>query len=274
MVQEHTYEIGEIRLNYAEGGTKGKPVMVLLHGLTSRWQAYTQAFEEYGADWHLYALDLRGHGRSGKPETGYSLPDYAGDVIAFLEHVVRKPIVLVGHSLGALVTLAVAHLAPERLRALIANDPPLLGDDLGITDYPDAQGWFSWVYETVKHQPSFAQLLVSCAELNPGAKQADLQEMAEHISGVAPGTVRIALDDRQKEGYDLHAGIRTIRCPALLLYGDRDQGSVVQDQDAVEFKQLVPQAVVHKFHKGDHMLWWEQAETRKRIVQEFLNDIE
>lgn len=274
MVQEHIYDTGWIQLNYAEGGTKGKPVMLLLHGLTGRWQSYTDAFDEYGADWHLYAPDLRGHGRSGKPETGYSLPDYARDIVSFLQEVVGEPVVLVGHSLGALVTLTVAHLAPESVRALIANDPPLLGADLGITDYPDAKGWFNWVYETVKDQPSFEQVLASCAELNPGARQVDLQEMAEHVSGVAPGTIRIALDDRQKEGYDLHAGLRRIRCPALLLYGDRHQGSVVRDQDAVEFKQLVPQAALHKFHKGDHMLWWEQAETRQRIVQEFLNKID
>jgi pimeloyl-ACP methyl ester carboxylesterase len=274
MDQETIYDTGEIQLNYAEGGTKGKPAMVLLHGLTGRWQAYTDTFDEYDAHWHLYAPDLRGHGNSSKPESGYSLPDYAGDVIAFLEDVVREPVVLVGHSLGALITLAVAHLAPERLRALIANDPPLLGDDLGISDFPDAQEWFSWVYQAVRDHPSFEQVMASCAALNPGTNQAELHEMAEQISGVAPGTVRAALDDRQKEGYDLHAALQTIRCPTLLLYGDRNQGSVVRDKDAVEFKQLIPQAVVHKFHKGDHMLWWKQSETRKRIVQEFLNHIE
>jgi len=274
MVQEFVFNTGKVQLNYAEGGTHGKPAMVLLHGLTGRWQAYTAEFDEYGADWHLYTPDLRGHGKSGKPVTGYSLPDYAGDVITFLRDVVGEPVVLVGHSLGALVTLTVAHLAPESVRALIANDPPLLGDDLGITDYPDAQGWFSWVYETVKDQPSFEQVLASCAALIPEASAADLQEMAEQVSGVAPGTVSVALNDHQKEGYDLQAGLRTIRRPALLLYGDISQGSVVRDKDAAEFKQLIPQAVVHKFLKGDHMLWWEQAETRRRIVQEFLAKID
>jgi pimeloyl-ACP methyl ester carboxylesterase len=183
-------------------------------------------------------------------------------------------VVLVGHSLGALVTLTVAHLAPESVRALIANDPPLLGDDLGITDYPDAQEWFKWVYETVRNQPRFEQVLARCEALAPGASEIDLQEMAEQVSGVAPGTVSAALTDHQKGGYDLQAGLRTIHCPALLLYGDFEQGSVVREKDAAQFKQLVPQAVVRKFPKGDHMLWWEQAETRKKYVQEFLSTID
>jgi len=182
--------------------------------------------------------------------------------------------VLAGHSLGALVTLTVGHLFPAHVRALIANDPPLLGDDLNLVDYPDAQAWFTWVYETVKDQPSFEQVLASCEALNPDASEADLREIAERVSGVAPGTVKIALDDHQKDGYDLQVGLRTIRCPTLLLYGDFECGSVVREQDAVEFKRLVPQATVVKIPNGNHMLWWEEAEKRRKYVQEFLRAIE
>ena len=273
MIQELTFDTGDIQLNYVEGGAKGQPAMVLLHGLTGWWQAYKEDFDVYGKDWHIYAVDMRGHGRSGKPKTGYSLPDYAGDLITFLKEVVGDPVVLVGHSLGALVTLTVAHLAPECMRALIANDPPLLGDDLEIDDSPAAMQWFSFVYETVKDNPSFEQVLERCAAFNPEASPSDLQAMAGQIFGVAPGTVRAALDDRIKEGYDLHAGLQTIRCPAMLLYGDIELGAAVRNQDADDFKRLVPQAVIHKFDKGTHMLWWEQAETRKKYVQEFLNTI-
>ena len=74
MVQEHIFDTGEIRLNYAEGGTRGKPIMVFLHELTNRWQAYSAEFDEYGQDWHLYAPDLRGHGKSSKPPEGYRYP--------------------------------------------------------------------------------------------------------------------------------------------------------------------------------------------------------
>lgn len=273
MLQEHTFDTGRIQLNYAEGGTKSKPVMVLLHGLTGWWQAYTEDFDEYGGAWHLYAVDMRGHGRSGKPETGYTLPDYAGDLITFLSEVIGEPVVLVGHSLGALVTLTVAHLAPESVRALIANDPPLLGNDLKVEDSSGANQWFSFVYETVKDNPTFEQVLERCAVINPEASPADLQAMAGQVFGVAPGTVKAALEDRVKEGYDLHAALRTIRCPALLLYGDSAFEAAVRDQDAETFKRLIPQAVTHKFEQGTHMFWWEQAETRKKVVREFLSTL-
>jgi pimeloyl-ACP methyl ester carboxylesterase len=273
LIQEHTFDTGQIQLNYAEGGSKGKPIMVLLHGLTGWWQAYKEDFDEYGQAWHLYAVDMRGHGRSGKPQTGYSLPDYAGDLIIFLKEVVGKPVVLVGHSLGALVTLTVAHLAPESVHALIANDPPLLGKDLEVEDSPGAIPWFSFVYETVKDNPSFEQVLERCAAINPQASATELQAIAGQVFGVAPGTVKAALENRVMHGYDLHAGMRTIRCPTLLLYGDIELGAAVSEQDADTFKQLVPQAVIHKFENGTHMLWWEQTETRKKYLQEFLNTV-
>ena len=273
MIKEYSFDTGDIHLNYAEGGTPGKPVMVFLHGLTGRWQAYAGEFTCYEQDWHLYAPDLRGHGTSSKPADGYLLPDYAGDVIAFLRGEVREPVVLVGHSLGALVTLAAAHLAPDCVRAVIANDPPLLGDDLQIDDYPWAKQWFSWVYKTVKGGPSFEQVMAACQVENPEAGEADLQAQAEQVFGVAPGTVQVALEDRQKEGYDLHKALREIRCPTLLLYGDFEHGSVVRDRDASEFKQLVQQAVIANIPGGSHSFWWEQADTTRQHVQEFLSVI-
>ena len=270
---EFVYDNGQVQLNYAEGGTPGKPVMVFLHGLTGQWQAYTCEIAEYARDWHIFAPDLRGHGKSSKPEEGYLLPDYAADVTAFLRDVVREPVVLVGHSLGALVTLACTKSGPEYLRAVIANDPPLLGDDLGIDDYPGAKAWFSWVYETIKGNPDFENVLDACKSMNPGGSEAELQAQAEQVFGVAAGTVKGALEDQQKTGFDTRAMLQSIRCPALLLYGDFSQGSVVRDQDAEEFKQLVPHGVVKKVPGGSHGFWWEQPDVTRQHVREFLSTI-
>ena len=81
------------------------------------------------------------------------------------------------------------------------------------------------------------------------------------------------MEERQKEGYDLEAGLKTIRCPTLLLYGDFEQGSVVREKDARRFQQLVPQAVVRQIANGDHMLWWGYPEVTRRYIDEFLATI-
>jgi pimeloyl-ACP methyl ester carboxylesterase len=274
MYTEKTFDTGEVVLHYREGGTLGKPVLVFLHGLSGSCHAYDEAFEVYGPDWHIYALDLRGHGKSGKPETGYTIPDYAGDVLEFLRRHVGEPVVLAGHSTGALTTLAVAASAPDTVRAIIANDPPLLSPDLHLDDFSDPKEWFTWVYETVKDSPTFEQVLEACKDANPDASENELHDMAQQVSGVAPGTVLNALEDRHLDGIDLQAALARIACPTLLLYGDLESGSVVRERDAREFQRLVPQAVVRRIPEGSHMLWWEQADLVRGHIEEFLRSIE
>jgi len=116
MVAEHTFHTGTVDLNYAEGEASGPPI-VLLHGGSLRWQSVMPLIPDLAARWHVYAPDLRGHGRSGRVPGRYRLQDYASDVALFLEQVVTAPAILFGHSLGGHVAILVAALHPELVRA-------------------------------------------------------------------------------------------------------------------------------------------------------------
>src|SRR5947208_16170132 len=123
MQNEKTFDTGELKLNYIEGG-EGEP-MVLLHGLTAMWQAWYPVLPELTKHWHVYAPDFRGHGKSGRaPDNQYHNVDYARDTIAFLKHI-GEPVVLMGHSLGAMTAIITASQYPEGLSALVLLDPPL-----------------------------------------------------------------------------------------------------------------------------------------------------
>ncbi len=90
MFKEQPFDAGVVTLNYAEGPAAGPP-LVLLHGGSARWQAWETIIPDLDGQWHLYALDLRGHGRSGRVPMRYRLQDYADDLIAFLERRVAEP---------------------------------------------------------------------------------------------------------------------------------------------------------------------------------------
>src|SRR6266567_3422376 len=105
-------------LNYAEGASSGPP-LVLLHGGSARWQSVLPLLPELSQHWHIYAPDLRGHGKSGSVPGGYRLLDYTADIEAFLKQVVKEPAVLFGHSLGGHIAIMVAAWYPHRIRALI-----------------------------------------------------------------------------------------------------------------------------------------------------------
>lgn len=65
MLSEKTFDAGAVSVNYAEGPRSGPP-LVLLHGVTSRWQAFLTMMPVLAQRWHVVAADLRGHGRSGR----------------------------------------------------------------------------------------------------------------------------------------------------------------------------------------------------------------
>jgi pimeloyl-ACP methyl ester carboxylesterase len=101
------------------------PPVVLLHGLGvggAVWQPFARRLlPELAA----VAPDLRGHGQSGAPASGFAPRDYALDLAAMIEALELAPAPVVGHSLGALAALALADLRPELVSWLALLDPPL-----------------------------------------------------------------------------------------------------------------------------------------------------
>lgn len=101
-----------------------RPALVLLHGGSGRWQLPERLIRDLSKHWHVFAPDLRGHGKSGRVAWGYRLRDQAGDIAAFLQQV-SGPAFLYGHSLGGIVALMTAGIYPQNVRAVLVGDSPL-----------------------------------------------------------------------------------------------------------------------------------------------------
>lgn len=239
--QEKTFDTGEILLNYAEGGRPGTP-LVLLHGLTGRWQNWLPFLSLLSAEWHFYAVDLRGHGKSEHPASGYLLPDYVGDVAAFLSQNFSTPVILMGHSLGAVTALFTAAKVPERVRALLLLEPPLFNFHTPIQGTPFL-GYFSWVYETIKSASSYEELREQIKKSGLADANA-VQSMVDTLHCLAPETALAAVDDTIFAGSDLVQALQSLRCPALFLQGERSLGAAMWDEDADIVRIHSPRAQV------------------------------
>ncbi len=122
--QSRYVEANGQRLHYRRWSADGPP-LIFLHGVTSSATSWDEIAPEFAADYGVMAFDLRGHGLSSKPAEGYSWADhYAADIVDFLRSHVNEPAVLVGHSLGAVVTAPVAAEVPDRVRCIVMEDPP------------------------------------------------------------------------------------------------------------------------------------------------------
>ena len=85
MLIERTFETGTVSINYAEEPGSG-PLLLMLHGVTSRWETFLNVMPVFTQRWHVVAADLRGHGRSGRVAGDYGLMAYASDAIALIRH--------------------------------------------------------------------------------------------------------------------------------------------------------------------------------------------
>lgn len=119
-------------LNVIEQGS-GKTFLVLLHyfgGSAREWDVVVDRITTQ-LPVHCLAVDLRGQGDSNAPDTGYSVNDMADDVADLIDHfgltgAPDRDFVLVGHSMGGKVALALAARRPTGMRSLVllAPSPP------------------------------------------------------------------------------------------------------------------------------------------------------
>jgi len=108
-----------IRMHYAEQGeARGEPI-ILLHGYSDSWFSFSRVLTPLAREARVYALDLRGHGKTDQPAAGYHMRDLAADVVAFMDakHIARASVI--GHSMGGFVAQQVAAMAPKRVSRLI-----------------------------------------------------------------------------------------------------------------------------------------------------------
>jgi pimeloyl-ACP methyl ester carboxylesterase len=273
MLTEKTFDTGELILSYDESESAGSP-LVLLHGLTSNRGAWSLIIPVLEADWHVYAPDLRGHGKSGRaPDNAYANQDYARDVIAFLKQL-REPAVLIGHSLGAMTGIVTASRYPAGVRALVLLDPPLHTYNGSVHLYPGAANWFMLIAAVKEGNPAFDTMVARIRDRMPNASDEEVIGTANYIIPIARGTVETALREEIWQGVDLPRALQQINCPTMMLHGDWDVGGAMREEDVALFKANCPSAQVVRIPGADHGLKvQEQPDVVLQPITTFLSGV-
>lgn len=288
MLTERTFNTGVVDINYAEAPSSGPP-LVLLHGLTLRWQGFSPIIPFLAMRWHVYAPDYRGHGKSGRVPGRYMAEDYLSDFEAFLQGLVREPAVLFGHSFGALFALALAERMPEHVRAVIIGDIPLSTATWAALPY-DQEAWVrlralagpgSPVQELASalanlpvpgHDPP-----VTYGDL-PEVSAVTLREWAKTQSQLDPGVMDLHAEGRRDEllaAFDFETMLRAVSCPVLLLQGDPSEGGMMSDDDVAYGMSLLSEAYHVQIEGAGHdlgMFKWEVAPLLTSVI-EFLDSL-
>ena len=231
------------------------PTVVFVHGIVmdnlSSWYFTVATHVSPLANVLLY--DLRGHGLSERPPTGYSLDDMVLDLVGLLDSLqLGGPVYIVGNSFGGLLALAFAAAHPQRCAGLVLVDPHVgtegFGDEmaatLGLTgearDQKIATAFKAWLG---RHSERKRNRLADAAR--------------KLIEGTS-----IVPDLRSTQVVD-NAAIQHIRCPVLALYGER---SDLRGRGEALLGTLST-CKIEIFNNCTHSILWEATDAvRDRIV--------
>ncbi|MGB2920182.1 MAG: alpha/beta hydrolase [Mycobacterium sp.] len=123
----HTLPSGT-RLNYAEGPANG-PAVLLIHGQGGAWESYAPVLPRLAQEFHVFAVDVAGHGSSSRTPGGYDVHTIGTDIAIFVEEVIGGPVILSGHSSGGLIAARVAANEPAQVAAVLFEDPPFFSTE-------------------------------------------------------------------------------------------------------------------------------------------------
>ena len=128
---EQLFDTGELKLNYATAGEPSNPALLLVPGQTESWWGYEAAMGLLQDRFQLFAVDLRGQGRSGRTPGRYTLDNMGGDLVRFIQGVIGRPTLVSGLSSGGVLSAWLSAYAPPGLiRAAHYEDPPLFASQV------------------------------------------------------------------------------------------------------------------------------------------------
>lgn len=274
MLVEKAFDTGEVVLNYAEGPDNGPPLL-LLHGWTDRWQDFLPVIPTLSIRWHIYALDFRGHGKSGRAQGKYRPEDCIEDIAVFLQNMIAEPAVLFGHSAGGVAALILGAHMPEKVRAIIVGDSPI-DLDSHIAQMSKEEVRHYWANLRNLAGRPMEELMSALSER--GWDVGRLRYSARTLSQVDPEVLDFHAEGLTREFFrniDMDAMLRRISCPVLLLQGDPSKGGMLSNREVDYAKSVNPQITNIAIDDEGHSLGlytWNVAPLL-RAVMNFLESL-
>ncbi|WP_245865571.1 acetoin dehydrogenase dihydrolipoyllysine-residue acetyltransferase subunit [Prauserella marina] len=212
-----TFDVDGGSIAYATLGEGSEPV-VLVHGYGGDKNSWLFVQEPLSRDRAVHAIDLPGHGESGKDVGDGSLAVLARAVLGFLEAAGIEKAHLVGHSLGGAVITAAAATEPERVASLTLVAPAGIGTGINA----DYLRGFAAATSRRELKPHLGALFADPALAT--RQLADDLMKYKRIDGVdkALNSLLANLLDGERQGIDITATLSEVEVPVGIVWGSQD----------------------------------------------------
>lgn len=236
------------------------PPLVLLHANPFDHTMWLYQLAHFSRRYTVVALDLRGYGRSDKPETPFTFADMANDVVGVIRDCGYTRVALAGASIGATLALSIALDHPDLVRALVlvggeAGNPPVfarLAEDYAARPLAEQRR---------DHMQMIADPDLARTPLGRYLLEAALETTPE-LSGTA-----IAQIFRARAKVDLRARLSEVAVPTLVVNGATD----VSLESGVYTASHIPGAARRIIPESGHLCCLENPAAFDRAVLDFLD---
>lgn len=260
--------VNGLRLHYLDWGSGDKPPFVMLHGISRVAHQFDHLVPYFRAEYHILAIDMRGHGDSAwSPEGNYLVEDYVKDLEAFADQLNLRGMTLLGNSTGGRVVQVYAGLHPDRVARLISEDVgPERTNDI-------AAAFTRQVEQEAKGWASEEELVASLKRSNPRTPEEILAAYAHFGSRKREdGRIVWKRDPNLAKGFvptELWRFVEKIRCPALYVVGGASR--IVPQETQQRLKETLPDVRIVVMPGLGHYPDQESTADFVRIVKEFLS---
>jgi pimeloyl-ACP methyl ester carboxylesterase len=266
----HFVEANGIKLHYLDYGTAGGRPMVCIHGGAAHAHWFDFVAPGFTPDHHVYSLDLRGHGDSAwtDPHT-YSWKHYAEDINAFVEKLDLQDFVLIGHSMGGMVSLVYAATHPGRMGALVIVDTIMLMPMDRVSKMQEFGKRPAKAYAT--QEDLIARYRLEPSESQMAAPEV-IRRMAMHSGRQdAEGRWQHKADRGVYANFKQIAGVplwEKIKVPALVIKGEHSKRFT--PEVLAEVRALAPQVQMAEVPASDHHITLDNPHGFVDVVRKFL----
>jgi len=258
-----TFNLPDVDLYYEDFG--GGPPLLLIHGLGSSSRDWEKQVPFFANDYRVITLDMRGHGRSGKPPGPYSINMFANDTASLVREMETGPLHVVGISMGGMVGFDLAITFPDLLRSLtVVNGYP----ETRVETFKERlQVWRRFLFLELLGMRGNGVML--SRHLFPKPEQRDLRELfverwAENDKRAYRESLRAIIN------WDVEARLGEITCPVLVVASAHDY-MPLEEKEAYAAK--LPDARLVVIEDARHAVTAERPEQFNVVLGEFLNTL-
>jgi len=272
------YQVNNQEIHAREEGPPNARIALMIHGWGSSWFAVSPVFNQMKQRYRCIAIDLPGYGDSPRLTSRTTIPAYIDLVISFLKEISKQPVILVGHSMGGMISLGVSLKAPEMVERMVLLCPTISGRlslfiNMFMTPFVILERFPAGGLIVSLLEPSMLSLTDSI--LRPalfadrtGITREEYEKIRADARRPGQGSVRAECFWAMRQ-HDIRDRLKNVKTPSLVIWGMEDNTVPLRDASVVAREWA--DADLRVIPNAGHWPQFETPDITERHIRAFLS---